>query len=77
MPVTTNALEGLLAILNGNYSARWNFPAVVGTTVGSHAGVGQGVTLTYSFPTSLPSYASESGFAAFTAAEKAAASAED
>ncbi|MCL2876168.1 MAG: M10 family metallopeptidase C-terminal domain-containing protein [Betaproteobacteria bacterium] len=43
---TRDGLDALLCIRNGNDTGRWNYGSNVGTAV----------TLTYSFPTSVPSY---------------------
>ena len=43
---TTNALDALLYNRNGYYDASWNYPYSIGSPV----------TLTYSFPASLPGY---------------------
>jgi len=63
---TTNALDGLLSIRDGYTSARWNFPDAVGSSLSVPAGIGNAVDISYSFLTSVPSYASISGFLAFT-----------
>jgi len=73
---TKNALDALLAIRNGNVTARWNFPAVIGSSPDSGAGIGQGVKLTYSFLSSQPDYFSGvglSGFRSMNAVETQAA----
>jgi len=44
--VTSNGLNALLAIRNGDIDATWNYSSGIGTSV----------TLSYSFPTSVPSY---------------------
>lgn len=57
MATTTNsALNALLYIRNGSPTARWNFPAAIGSPLNNPAGVGSGVTLTYSFLKSNPQY---------------------
>ena len=62
---TTNPLDGLLAIRDGNPSARWNFPLAIGSARDAPAGIGSGVSLTYHFPTSQPGYFSTSGLSGF------------
>lgn len=64
-----NALDGLLYIRNGNFTARWNLPAAVGSSISAPAGIGNAATITYSFLTATPPYSSESDFLAFTAAQ--------
>lgn len=62
---TTDPLNGLLAIRDGDPSARWNFVDAVGNPVDAVGnpvetpgayGIGSGVDLTYSFPATKPSY---------------------
>lgn len=65
MTITTNPLDALLAIRNGNYTARWNFDAAIHSTVNSSAGIGNAVEVSYSFLSSIPSYYSTRGFKAF------------
>lgn len=54
---TTNALEGLLYIYNGDDDARWNFVDAVGTPAANPGGVGNAVPLTYSFLNARPAWA--------------------
>jgi len=54
-----DTLNGLLAIRNGQELARWNFPESVGFTVEDAAGLGSGVTLSYSFLDAVPEYYSD------------------
>lgn len=54
MTTTTNPLDALLAIRDGYLQARWNFPQADGTPVSSPGGIGQAVTLSYSFPATAP-----------------------
>ena len=73
MPVTTsNALDALLFIRNGDTTARWNFPAAVGSSFDNPAGLGTGVSLTYSFLSSAPAYYDQPGVRVFNAVEQAA-----
>lgn len=71
---TTDALDTLLFIRDGYADARWNFADAVGTHVDTPGGLGNGVSLTYSFLESLPAYASyELNFQPMDAAMQAAA----
>jgi Ca2+-binding RTX toxin-like protein len=66
--------DPLLALLADAATARWNFPAAIGSPwPPGTAGIGTAVTITYSFPASKPSYATEAGFSAFTQEQKVAA----
>jgi serralysin len=56
--VTTDALTGLLYIYNGLEVARWNYVDAVGTSSANPGGIGNGVSLTYSFLSSRPAWAS-------------------
>ena len=68
---TTDPLNALLALRDGYTTARWNFPLAVGSPVNNPAGIGQGVSLDYSFLTAVPSYyGSLAGFRALTATEQ-------
>jgi serralysin len=72
---TTDPLNSLLAIRDGNLTSRWNFPDAVGTLVASSGGIGNAATVTYSFLTSIPSYYSSSpitGFVSFSALQQQA-----
>lgn len=71
---TTDALNALLYIFNGFDSYRWNYVDAVGTPQGNPGGIGNGVSLTYSFLSSRPSYATsdEVGFGVMNSAMKAA-----
>jgi Ca2+-binding RTX toxin-like protein len=76
MPITTDPLDALLAVRDGQPTARWNFPEAVGTPVSAPGGIGSAVTLTFSFPGALPAYYAAGeivGFKRFTAAESDAA----
>lgn len=73
MATTTNALDALLYIRDGYATARWNFPDAVGSSTDAPAGIGNGVSLTYSFHASAPSYLSEGGFQVFDSTQEAAA----
>ncbi|MEJ5989856.1 M10 family metallopeptidase [Ramlibacter sp. PS3R-8] len=55
--VTTDALNGLLYINNGLDVARWNYIDAVGTPISNPGGIGNGVSLTYSFLATAPAYA--------------------
>lgn len=69
MTTTTNPLDALVAIRDGYLQARWNFPLADGTPVASPGGIGQAVTLTYSFPATGPgSYYAGPTATPFTAA---------
>jgi Ca2+-binding RTX toxin-like protein len=73
MPTTTSSpINGLLYIYNGYQTARWNYPDAVGTQRSSPGGIGNGVSLTYSFLESQPAYAAEIGFSVMTTAMKTA-----
>lgn len=54
MNTTTNPLDALVASRDGYLDARWNFPSADGTPVASPGGIGQAVTITYSFPATAP-----------------------
>lgn len=54
MTTTTNPLDALVATRDGYLQARWNFPLADGTPVASPGGIGEAVTLTYSFPATGP-----------------------
>jgi serralysin len=54
---TTSALNGLLYIYNGDTDGRWNYVDAVGTPVGNPGGLGNAVSLTYSFLASKPGWA--------------------
>lgn len=77
MAVTTDAPNGLLYIYNGLEVARWNYVDAVNTPSATPGGIGNGVSLTYSFLTSRPAYATsaEVGFGVLDAAMKAGATA--
>lgn len=75
MATTTNALDALLSIRDGRPSARWNFPAAMGTPLTTPGGIGSAVQLTYSFPATPPAYFltdGDIGFQAFSAAQRQA-----
>jgi len=72
MAVTSNALDGLLYIRNGYQASRWNFPDAVGTPLNAPGGIGNAVDLSFSFPGTLPSYSSETGFQAFNSTQQQA-----
>src|SRR5687767_2017387 len=54
---TTDALDGLLFIYNGYADSRWNFPDAVGTSEFDPGGIGNAVSLTYSFLGFRPAWA--------------------
>lgn len=68
---TTNALDGLLFIRNGDIGSRWNFPDAVGSSPQNPAGIGNAVNVAYSFLQSAPGYVSSSdfGFQAFDSSQ--------
>lgn len=70
---TTDPLDALLYIHNSIDSARWNYVDAVGTSVAKPGGLGNGVSLTYSFLSSRPAYATtdEVGFGVVNSAMKA------
>ena len=65
----SNSFDPVLALSDGNFTARWNFPLAVGTLLSAPGGIGSAVNLTYSY---LTSSASEPTFAPLTAGQKAA-----
>jgi len=71
MATTSNALDALLFLRDGNLTARWNFPLAIHTPLADPTGLGLPVILSYSFLDALPPYASTdypepiSGFQAF------------
>ncbi len=67
----SDTLNALLGIRNGYEVARWNFPAVVGSRYDSGVGIGQSVSVTYSFWESAPTgyQGSVAGFQAFNEAQ--------
>lgn len=74
--VTTNALDALLFLRDGYADVRWNYVDAVGTHVDDPGGLGNPVSLTYSFLEALPDYASfEQNFRPMDAAMQAAAEA--
>ena len=77
MPATqTEILDALLFFRTGFIGLRWNFTLAVGTAEAAPGGTGQGVALTYTFPTALPAYNTGiTGFAALTPEQVTAASA--
>lgn len=54
--VTKNPLDTLLFVRDGSLSARWNFPDAVGSSPQTPAGLGNAVTVTYSFLKQTPHY---------------------
>lgn len=70
MAVTTDPLNALLAIGDGDIDARWNFRDAVGTPLSAPGGIGNAASLTYSFLDAVPSYFSTSGFRTFLSVER-------
>lgn len=66
---TTDAILALAYIYNGSPTARWNFFDAVGTPVANPGGLGNGVQLSFSFPTTRPTYSTEPGFQRFNATQ--------
>jgi serralysin len=73
MAVTTNGILALAYIYNDWPSARWNYVYAVGSPLADPAGLGAGVSLSYSFPTTRPTYTDEVGFRAFASYQATAA----
>ena len=75
MTITFNSLDGLLHIRNGYPTARWNFFDAIATPLTSPGGIGNSVTITYSFLSAIPDYSADtqSGFEAFSDIQKDAA----
>ncbi|WP_282186921.1 M10 family metallopeptidase, partial [Azospirillum brasilense] len=72
----SSTLDALLALSDVGDTARWNFAAAVGTPYSAPGGLGQSVSITYSFMTAVPSYyqaGSITQFTPFTESQKAAA----
>lgn len=63
---TQNPLDALLYNRNGDLTARWNFPAAIGSPLDQPAGIGQPVKLTYSFLQAAPAYYTSADFRPFT-----------
>ena len=74
MPSTTDPLDALLAIRDGHLVARWNYVDAVGSPLDATAGIGNAVTLSYSFLGAAPGYFPTTGFAAFSGAARSATS---
>jgi Ca2+-binding RTX toxin-like protein len=72
MTPTLDPLDALLAVRDGQPTARWNFVDAVGSPVDTPAGLGNAVALSYGFLSAPPPYFAVSGFRAFTAIEQAA-----
>ncbi|MBL8338310.1 MAG: M10 family metallopeptidase, partial [Rhodoferax sp.] len=71
---TSQILDAMLNFRLGYIGDRWNFVNAVGTSTAAPGGIGTGVALTFSFPTSLPAYDSGiTGFQALSAEQMAAA----
>ncbi len=57
MPTSGDSrIDALCYIDSGLVSARWNFPASVGTSVDNPGGIGTSAQITYSFSSSVPNY---------------------
>lgn len=67
---TRDALDALLYVRNGDITARWNFPAAVGSPLDDPAGIGTPVSLTYSFPETITPYFTPPDFRPFTERER-------
>ncbi len=68
MPATqSEILDALLGFRLESPSFRWNFPLAIGTPISAPGGVGQAVSLTFSFRSTLPSYDARQGITDFTA----------
>ncbi|MBL6454756.1 M10 family metallopeptidase C-terminal domain-containing protein [Belnapia sp. T6] len=71
--------DPLLEILDGQPTARWNYPAAIGTPLASPGGLGTHADVTYSFMTGFPGYYDiqahypGAGFVPMSAAMQAAA----
>ena len=68
--LTTDALDSLLYIHNGYATARWNYVDAVGTSRFKPGGIGNGVSLTYSFLEANPVDSGEGGFRSLIALEQ-------
>ncbi len=69
--VPGGVLDALLALTSQN-SARWNFPAAIGTPVAAPGGMGAAVSLTFGFLTSLPAeHAGTPNFQPLSSAQQA------
>lgn len=73
--MSTTTLQALLGILDDSPTARWNYVDAVGSSTSNPAGLGNAVSLTYSFLQARPSYDSTapSGFAPLTSEGQAGA----
>jgi Ca2+-binding RTX toxin-like protein len=72
MTTTTDPLDALLFVRDGQITARWNFVDAVGSPVSAPAGLGNAVSLSYSFLSAAPTYNPTAGFAGFSAAAREA-----
>jgi Ca2+-binding RTX toxin-like protein len=70
MTTTTDPLDALLYLRDGQITARWNFVDAVGSPVGAPAGLGNAVSLSYSFLAAPPPYHPTAGFASFSTAAR-------
>lgn len=76
MPTSTsNPIDALTFIRNGDRTARWNFPDAVGTPFAMPGGTGNAVALSFGFASVLPAYAQGevTGFRTFNVTEANAA----
>lgn len=70
--MTTNALDALVMIRSGDLTARWNFPAAVGSFLSNPGGIGTAVAIKYGFPNSPPDRPHLDGSIAFDPQQKQA-----
>ena len=71
MTETTNPALALAAINDDSPSARWNFPAAIGSFDSAPAGIGTAVSLSYSFLASVPAYDTpQTGFQALNTTQQ-------
>jgi len=70
MTTTTDPLDALLYLRDGETTARWNFADAVGSPVSAPGGLGNAVSLSYSFLSAPPSYFPTTGFGSFSTAAR-------
>jgi Ca2+-binding RTX toxin-like protein len=70
MTTTTDPLDALLFLRDGQVTARWNFADAVGSSLSAPGGLGNAVSLSYSFLSAAPSYFVTTGFASFSTAAR-------
>jgi Ca2+-binding RTX toxin-like protein len=73
MSTTTDALDALLAIRDGQPTARWNFFDAVGSPAAAPGGIGNGVALSYRLLAAPPDDYPIAGFEALSAPQATAA----